>query len=256
MKETQETKLNKKKAYIIATQIFNSEEYYSIEDYGELLTYQTCLKTTQGLDLLFNSKINLNKDGTITNSTVRANFLVDGNPKEVLIEKKKLDKIYAICKIYSEEDKFIKILINRTDKYDTDEILKKINEIRFFRGALNSINIKEFPLKNYYLEETKLNNIDNNTGDIQKEFILKKKNIDINNFSQNNNLIYKSMDKEKMSETWRNINKTNQNFSNNNNNQNIKILNSNTNSFINQNNNINNEEHINNPLFFKLFYEK
>ena len=65
------------------------------------------------------------------------------------------------AKFYSENNKFIKILVNRTEKYDTNDILQKINENKIFRGAIKIyLNIDEFPIKTYYLEE--------------KEFILKK----------------------------------------------------------------------------------
>ena len=36
-----------------------------------------------------------------------------------------LNKIYSIYKIYSENNKFIKILINKFENYDADEILTK-----------------------------------------------------------------------------------------------------------------------------------
>ena len=104
-------------------------------------------------DFFFSSKINLNKN-KITITTVRANFLLDGKMKEVLIEKSILIKAFAIFKIYSENNKFIKILVNRAEKYDINEILKKINENRIFRAAFKIyLNINEFPIETYYLEE-------------------------------------------------------------------------------------------------------
>ena len=87
------------------------EEYYSIEDYGNFIMIQTCLQNGKDFDSFFSSNKN------ITNSTIRVYFLVDGKAKEVLIEKNIIDKIYSICKIYSENNKFIKILVNRGENY-------------------------------------------------------------------------------------------------------------------------------------------
>ena len=241
----EEEKRNDQKTYTLADQIMEKEEYFSIEDYGELLAFKTTLQTNQRLDLFFSSKVNMNKDYILTNTTVRANFLVDGKAKEIFIEKKALEKIYEICKIYSEDNKFINIIIKRADKYDTDEILKRINGIKFFKGAFNSINIKEFPIKNYYLEERQLPNIGNNSGDIQKVFILKKKSL--NNKNLNNNLS-DNIDLDKLRETWISFN-NNASISNNNViNQNIEPLkiNIDNNSHFNQNNNINSGAQINN----------
>ena len=126
--------------------------------------------------LFLKSKINMNKDKKISPSTIRANFLVDNKEKEVLIEKKIISKVYKICKIYFDNN-VIKIIINRADKYDTNEILKKINENRIFRGAFKTtLNIEEYPIQSYYLEEKILQNLDNNSedeDDREKEFILK-----------------------------------------------------------------------------------
>ena len=54
----------------LAEQIMNLEEYYSIEDYGNLLTIQS-IQTRTVLDLL-RSKANLNKNNEITITTIRA----------------------------------------------------------------------------------------------------------------------------------------------------------------------------------------
>ena len=125
----------------------------------------------------------------MSDASIRVNFQVDGISKEVLIEKTLTKKIYTICKIFSENNKFIKILVNRAEKYDTNEILKKINELKMFKGALKiHLNIDEFPIKTYYLEEREFQK-----NEIEKEFILKKinnnmnQNININNRAQINN---------------------------------------------------------------------
>ena len=161
--------------YSISAAIMNLEEYYAIEDFGSLLSIQTCLQSSKSFDSLLSFKNTLNKNKKFTNTIIRANFQVDGRAKEILMEKRWANKIYAFCKIYSENNKFINILINRKEKYDTNEILKKINEIKTFKGAIKiCLNIDEYPIKSYYLEEKKLQNIDNNTDKIEKDFILKK----------------------------------------------------------------------------------
>ena len=92
-----------------------------------------------------------------------------------MIEKSILTKVYAICKINTENNKFIKIITNRAEKFDANVILQKMNELRIFKGVLKTIlNIDEFPLRTYYLEEKSEINKDSNSDDIEKEFILKK----------------------------------------------------------------------------------
>ena len=192
------------------------EEYYSIEDYGSLLSVQTCLQSSKSSDFfLFNSC----KNDELEDKSIRVNFEIDGVSKEVLIEKALTKKIYKICKIYSENNKFIKILVNRAEKYDTNEILKKINELKMFKGALRiHLNLDEFPIKTYYLEEREFQN-----NEIEKEFILKKinsninQNININNRAQiNNNNIQANNYNVNQNYNLNQIN-FNQNFCNNNN---------------------------------------
>ena len=182
-------------------QIMNLEEYYSIEDYGIFLTIQTCLQTMKALDFFFSSKINLNKN-KITIHTVKANFLVDRKMKEVLIEKSILIKGFAIFKIYSENNKFIKILVNRVEKYDINEILKKINENIIFKIAFRIyLNINEFPIETYFLEEREIQNAENITEGVEKEFILKKlnkKENNINQISMNNRVNFVNSDENKI----------------------------------------------------------
>ena len=138
----------------IEKKIFNLEEYYSIEDYATLCGIQTCFAKTKIVNVFLASAVNLNENKEMTNTTIRANFLIDGKDKEILLEKNILNKIYAFSRIYSEIGKFVNILILRAEKYDTKDILKKINEIRFFKGAFKTqLNIDEFPIKTYYLEE-------------------------------------------------------------------------------------------------------
>ena len=178
--------LNDGKTYKLTDQIMNLEQYYSIEDYGNILTVQTCLQTMKGIGFMFQSKINLNKNNEVTNTTIRVSIQLDNKVKEIFLERAMLNRVYAICKIYSENNDYFKIIINRSDNYNTTEILNKINKNRIFRGAFKTIfKIDEFPLKNYYLEEKEIKNNGNN-DDTEKEFLLKKIISNPNNINQNN----------------------------------------------------------------------
>ena len=225
-----ENKLNDKDTYILAETIMNLEVYYSIEDYGNLLTVQTCLQTNKAMDFFFKSKINMVPSKKITPTTLRVNFQVDNKQREVFIEKEILKKVYAICKINS-DNKFIKIITNRAEKYDTNSILKKINELRIFRGLLKKdLNIDEFPLTTYYLEEKPEINKDNNSDDIEKEFIIIKKFYNGPNNNNQINYLNNINQTLKSGETTFALNNiVNQNFFNNNiNNQNTNLLNKKT----------------------------
>jgi len=180
--------LNDKTTISLTDKIMNLEEYYSIEDYRNLNTY---VKTN-----------NIASLKEITFTTLRVNFEVDKKPKEVLIEKEILNKFYVICKIYLENNKFI-IITKRIEKFDINDILKKINELRIFRGVLRyKLNIDEYPIKTYYLEEKLTNKENNNIEDIEKEFMLKKINNSPNNNNQknyqNNNNKFLNSDKTTM----------------------------------------------------------
>ena len=219
-------------------QIMSLEEFYFIEDLGSLLMSH---QKNKGLEYLLNFQNNLNKINKITNTTVRVNFIVNGREKEVLMEKKMLNKVYAIYKIYSENSQFFKILVNRTEKYDAKEILQKINSLIVFKGVLRcNFKIYEFPLKTYYLEEIKIKNSDNNTDEIEKEFILKKINNKINQNIMNNNMNSQIFDENKIN--INNINQMNINWNKNDNfhfNQNFHNNNNNINKNFNQNNTVN-----------------
>ena len=240
--------INDTETYNIFGQIMNLEEYYSIEDYGNFLTIQTCLRTMKASDFFFSSKIDLNKN-KITNTTVRAYFLIDGKEKELLIVKNILIKAFAIFKIYSENNKFIKILVNRAEKYDINEILKKINENIIFKSAFRIyLNINEFPIETYFLEEREIQNAENITEGVEKEFILKKlnkKENNINQISMNNRVNFVNSDENKI-----NLDNINQkNFKHINNNNNINQYNNiNLNYNINHNNNINPNNNIYNKI--------
>ena len=178
-----------KKAFNIVEDIPSTDEideYYSIEDFGNLLIFQTCLSIIKGEDILLNPKKILNKECIMAKTVIRVNFQEDGKLKEVFMEKRNLNKIYLIYKIYSENNKFIKILINKFENYEADEMLTKVNNRIFFKNAFKTyFNIDEFPIKSYKLEEKKVEKKDNEADEIEKEFILKVINDYQNNENQN-----------------------------------------------------------------------
>ena len=177
--------INDPKTQKFAEDILEKEEYFCLEDFGNFLSLQTMVQT----NFASNNKIIMNKNNTITPTTIRAAFLVDKNPKEVFVEKKIILKFYKICKIYSEDNKFIKVLINRAEKYDANEILKKMNENINIKGAIKAkLKILEHPNQTYYLEEKQYPYLDNNIDEKdekEKEFILKKIKNNVNNLDQN-----------------------------------------------------------------------
>ena len=105
------------------------EEFFSLEDFGGFNMIINSIKTKVGLGP------NLNKKEEITSTTIRANFMVDNKEKEILIERNDLNKIFAFIRIYSNVNNFINIVMFRSDKYDKNDIINRINSIHFFRGA-------------------------------------------------------------------------------------------------------------------------
>ena len=146
--------------------LMNLEDFYSLEDYAGFYTIETGIKSNVGLfDLLY-------KNREITPNTVRANFMVGKKEKEILMERNDLKKIFAFIRIYSNEKDFINLLIYRKDIYNTKDILNKINNISFFKGAFKiKLKIQEFPIKNYILVE--ISKIDKNS-DIENFYFFKK----------------------------------------------------------------------------------
>ena len=250
-----------KKEEEVMEPISDLEEYYSLEDYQNFIVFQKCLKTTNGMDLLHNLKLNINKN-RITKTTIKVYFLVNGHPPKVIFsEKKILNKIYSFSKIYSDNNHFIKIIINRAENYDTNEILNKINNFIYYKDILKThFNIDEYPIKTYCLEEKKISNEDVMKSEIEKEFFIKKLKIsnninnmhqniiNNNNIPQNLNLIMKDMSNINSINFNNSNNIDNQNFMNFNfslNNNNFQIAKNNMNQ-INFNLNFSNNNDINN----------
>ena len=170
------------------------EEYCSLEDYGNYLSAKSSIIS---MKYYFDKKMydEINKDD------IRAIFMVDKNPKETLMKKKELKKIFSFIKIYSGNSTSIKMLIFRKEKYNSKEILEKINEMSFLKGYFkNILKITEFPLHTYILENNK---ILYENQDIEETFFIKKiepktnnqklsQVFDYNNQMMNNNQMMKN----------------------------------------------------------------
>ena len=234
--------------------VFDLDEIYLVEDYNThqmINTGNTSVKT-------YMSKQKINKSDYIR---VIVDF--NNNDKEIILKKEYIKKIYSFLRIIY-NNKSMNILINNDNNYQPQMVLNKINSRRTIKGFIKiHLNIKEFPLKNFFLEDT--NEI---IPDYTKIFLLKEKGLNQNanpiydnrnttiiNINSINNLI-----QTKVVTTINNNNSTNINnnnsISNNNgiNNYNNKKLNTNFQNnqpnnfqnFNNGNNNLNNYNNINN----------
>ena len=234
--------------------VFDLDEIYLLESYNAhqmINTGNTSVKT-------YMSKQKINKLDYIR-------VIVDFNnkDKEIILKKEYIKKIYSFLRIIY-NNKSMNILINNDNNYQPQMVMDKINSRRTIKGFIKiHLNIKEFPLKNFFLEDT--NEI---IPDYTKIFLLKEKGLNQNanpiydnrnttiiNINSINNLI-----QTKVVTTINNNNSTNINnnnsISNNNgiNNYNNKNLNTNfqnnqPNNFQNFNNgniNLNNYNNINN----------
>jgi len=124
--------------------IFSLDEVYSLESYEQMLSASTC----------FSKEDYLNKDKINNETNVRAIFVVNENTeKELILKRSDAKKIYAILKIIYKEN-YMNLLINKSPKYEPNEVLNKINSINNIHGYIRmKLKIVEFPLKHYYLEE-------------------------------------------------------------------------------------------------------
>ena len=236
--------LNRERNHEIFKKIFSLEEFYSLEDYDNYLMFQTNRET----------KTNFIENIEIT--CIRVTFQFNNKSKEFIMTKKNLKKIYAFIKIIY-NDNYINILIFRNNQYDSNNILNRINNAYFLKGPIiRYLKAESFPLTNFFLEEQKNINDDN---EYDKIYILKKNNFNINN---NNNMLNKNNLNRFDNIQNRINNNMNMNFNNfqMNNNMNIQNMNNfnnnlnqmNMNNLINQPNNMiqinNNMIRMNNNL--------
>ena len=153
--------------------ILNLEEYYSLEDFENNI-----------MPLI---DPNLTYHNNISQQThVRVTFQYGKKTKEAIISKNFLKIRFIFIRIYYKE-LYMNILVFRNgfNINNPKDLLNRINSLLYFRGAISiCLTIKEFPLKNYYLEE---NQVNNNTIDIDKIFILKNKNKPSSSTCQINN---------------------------------------------------------------------
>ena len=151
----------------IFEKIFALTELYSIED------YQLYNMTNIYLPDL------ANKDNANPLEHIRVIFDFFNRDKEIVVNKKNAKQLYLFLKIkYDIND--MNLILYKNDKYNLDYVLQKINSRKNIKGFIKmKLKIKEFPLKNYILEET-----NETETDFDKILLLKKKN---NNHINNNN---------------------------------------------------------------------
>jgi len=179
----------------------------------------------------FKKGINLDLDNDIR--VVFSTFSTDFKEKEIIINKNTIKKTFFFIRIYF-QDKYINLLVNRKAQLENvNDIMNKINQKKNIRGFIIIwLDIREFPLNNYYLVEN--NNKLPKDIIFDKVYSLYKRNNDANNIFQNINS--------------NQINYCKNNFLYNPNNDNT-FLNNNFNNIIsNSNNNLNNNNFNNNTI--------
>ena len=127
----------------------NIDEFYCLEDFYNFNMVHSC-KTFIFL------KENINPENYIA-----VTFFKDNREKQLIQKKIQINKIYFFIRIYF-QNHYINLLINRKEKIDGDEILKKINNIELLRSPIKfCLKIFEFPLEGF-LEEKNEAEKDNN----------------------------------------------------------------------------------------------
>ena len=150
------------------------DEIYLVEDFGAYQMVNTCFQTGK----------NQQKINKIDYIRVIVDF--NNKDKEITLKKENIKKIYSFLRI-KYNNKNMDILINNDKNYQPQMVMDKINSRRTMKGFIKiQLNIKEFPLKNYILEET--NEI---IPDYTKIFLLKLKGQNQNtNSNPNPNPLY------------------------------------------------------------------
>ena len=128
--------------------ILDLEEIFCLEDFGNFTMIINCIQST---------KVDLTKKEFNKASHIRVYFLMGENERELIIKIKDLKKVYSFIKIYYNNN-YINFLLIRSEEYNPNYILKRINDYKYIKGALGiHLKIKEFPLTNYILQEYQLN---------------------------------------------------------------------------------------------------
>ena len=147
--------------------ILEIDDFYSLVDYAEFNNVNTCLVS----DLY-----NVNTNGL---NSIRINFNIGNQSKEIVVKKSTAKRIYTFIQIIH-NDLRMNILVKNTEECYAQNLLKKINSNFMIRGFIFiHLKISEFPLKNYFLEE-----INKKVDGFDKIFLLKK--INFNQHSNNN----------------------------------------------------------------------
>ena len=141
-------------------EVFQIDEIYSLEDYSAYTMISTCAQECKNKQIVNKSEY------------VRVIFDFNNKEKEIILKKEYAKKIYSFLKI-KYNNKNMNILINNNENYQPQMVMNKINSRKSIKGFIYihlNISVKEFPLKNYILEE-----INEDIPDYTKTFLLKKK---------------------------------------------------------------------------------
>ena len=142
-------------------------DFYSVEDF--------CLFEMTSLHKI------LNKEKLNNEDYIRVIFEHNLQEKEIIIKKSTVKKVYSLVKI-NYKDTYMGILTYNNKSFDPIEILNKINSIKKIRSFIMcKLNIREFPLTNFYLQE-----IHEINSDFDKTFCLVEKNNILNNINNQN----------------------------------------------------------------------
>ena len=216
--------------------VFSLNEVYSIDDYNLFEMINTCIQQ------------NLVKENINPFDYVRVIFCINNKDKEISVKKSDLLKVYSFIKIIYNDKEMI--ILTLKGNYSPNAIIEKINSKNGIKGFIKmKLNIFEYPLTNYYLEEF----YSPNNNEFEKIFLLKYKQ---GNSSQNNQMqIYNDVYKTNIVLNQNNLpnNNINNNMNNpiyssdnaNNNNNNSNNNNGITNNYNLNNNTLNNNNNTN-----------
>ena len=220
------------------------QEFYSLEDYGNCTMIQAL------------NKIQFGKEKINPQECVSVVFFINKKQRQMINKINTLKKVFFFIKVIYQE-KSMNFLINRNDNYTGNDILSKINTIRYLKSSIKAyLNISEFPITSYYLSE--INNV-NKDLNIDKIYELKdsRKNAIgfLNPLTDLKTTIIKSTvykgpnnpnnnmpnNKSQNSSNYLNMNHNNNEFNNLlNNNNNLNYNMPNNNNHFNMNNNMSN----------------
>ena len=134
------------------------QEFFCLEDYGNCTMIQVL------------NNINFGKEKINPQEYVAVIFFIDKKERQMIKKINTLKKVFFFIQVIYQE-KSMNFLINRNDNYTGNDILSKINTIRYLKSPMKvCLNVLEFPITSYSLSE--INNV-NKDLNIDKIYELK-----------------------------------------------------------------------------------